>query len=174
MTLGRIFDDHDTGLLLAICSGSDGRPAAFCQFVPAAGIDGYSLDLMRRDTDEHPNGLTDFVLVETIRHLRAQGNKGLGLNFATLRGVLAQERGHGIAQRVQRRLPSRLRAQSTPRNNFRLAVRGQERAILVGLDLKSRSRRAADYVPYGAEESLEELKALADTAGAIVDETPRR
>jgi GTP-binding protein HflX len=52
-----------------------------------------------------------------------------------------------------------------------LPVRGQERAILVGLDLKSRSRRAADYVPYGAEESLEELKALADTAGASVEET---
>ena len=52
-----------------------------------------------------------------------------------------------------------------------MAVRGQERAILVGLDLKSRSRRAADYVPYGPEESLEELKALADTAGASVEET---
>ena len=24
---------------------------AFCQFVPAPGIDGYSLDLMRRDTE---------------------------------------------------------------------------------------------------------------------------
>jgi GTPase len=52
-----------------------------------------------------------------------------------------------------------------------LAVRGQERAILVGLDLKSRTRRAADHVPYGIEESLEELKALADTAGASVEET---
>ena len=52
-----------------------------------------------------------------------------------------------------------------------MAVRGQERAILVGLDLKSRSRRAADHVPYGVEESLEELKALADTAGARVEET---
>src|SRR5262245_8011208 len=60
---------------------------------------------------------------------------------------------------------------SITRNSVDLAVRGQERAILVGLDLKSRSRRAADYVPYSAEESLEELKALADTAGATVEET---
>jgi len=52
-----------------------------------------------------------------------------------------------------------------------LAVRGQERAILVGLDLKSRSRRASDPIPYGAEESLEELKSLAATAGAVVEET---
>jgi GTP-binding protein HflX len=52
-----------------------------------------------------------------------------------------------------------------------LAVRGQERAILVGLELTSRSRRTTDPVPYGPEESLEELKALADTAGASVAET---
>jgi GTPase len=52
-----------------------------------------------------------------------------------------------------------------------LAVPGQERAILVGLELKSRSRRASDHVPYGPEESLEELKSLAATAGAVVEET---
>jgi GTPase len=52
-----------------------------------------------------------------------------------------------------------------------LAVPGQERAILVGLELKSRSRRASDHVPYGAEESLEELKSLAATAGAVVEES---
>jgi len=52
-----------------------------------------------------------------------------------------------------------------------LAVPGHERAILVGLELTSRSRRTSDHVPYGPEESLEELKALADTAGAVVEET---
>ena len=52
-----------------------------------------------------------------------------------------------------------------------MAVREQERAILVGLDLKSRMRRKADQIPYGVEESLEELEALADTAGARVSET---
>ena len=52
-----------------------------------------------------------------------------------------------------------------------MAVPGQEKAILVGLDLKSRSRRRTDHVPYGAEESLEELKSLAATAGAVVEET---
>jgi GTP-binding protein HflX len=37
------------------------------------------------------------------------------------------------------------------------------------LDLKSRSRRAGDQIPYGPEESLEELTALAATAGAVVE-----
>ncbi|HLK21264.1 MAG TPA: hypothetical protein VKT81_20075, partial [Bryobacteraceae bacterium] len=52
-----------------------------------------------------------------------------------------------------------------------MAVRGQERAILVGLEITSRSRRTTDHIPYGPEESIEELKALADTAGAAVEET---
>jgi GTP-binding protein HflX len=58
-----------------------------------------------------------------------------------------------------------------------LAVTSAERAILVGLDLKSRTHRgsnqrnSADPDTHAAEESLEEMKALADTAGAHVEET---
>ena len=56
-------------------------------------------------------------------------------------------------------------------------MHSEERAILVGLDLKSRSHRGSgqrgggDLDTHGAEESLEEMKALADTAGARVEET---
>jgi lysylphosphatidylglycerol synthetase-like protein (DUF2156 family) len=102
MTLGRAFDTSDDGLLLAVVWGPGGvEPVAFCQFVPAPGINGYSLDLMRRDQGEHPNGLLDFAVVETIRHLRAEGKRGLGLNFATMRAVLAGESGEGVSQRIQ-------------------------------------------------------------------------
>jgi GTPase len=54
---------------------------------------------------------------------------------------------------------------------------GEERAILVGLDLKSRSHRgsnhrgSADPSANDVEESLDEMKSLADTAGAHVEET---
>jgi lysylphosphatidylglycerol synthetase-like protein (DUF2156 family) len=102
MTLGRVFDPEDRDLLLAVAFGPDGKPAAFAQFVPAPGIDGYSLDLMRRSDADHPNGVTDFVVVKTIEHLRDRGFKGLGLNFATMRAVLAGELGDGPTQRVQR------------------------------------------------------------------------
>ncbi|MDQ1438843.1 MAG: lysyl-tRNA synthetase, class [Acidimicrobiaceae bacterium] len=102
MTLGRLFDPADEGLLLAVCSDPDGRPVAFCQYVPAPGIDGYSLDLMRRDSGEHPNGLLDFVIVETIRHLREHGSRRLSLNFAAMRGVLAGEVGAGVVTRIER------------------------------------------------------------------------
>ncbi|MDQ1518630.1 MAG: lysyl-tRNA synthetase, class, partial [Actinomycetota bacterium] len=108
MTLGRLFDSADEGVLLAVAFGSDGVPAALCQFVPAPGIDGYSLDVMRRSLGEHPNGLTDFVLVETICRLQQRGLRHLGLNFATMRAVLAGEAGDGVGRRVERWLLGRM------------------------------------------------------------------
>jgi lysylphosphatidylglycerol synthetase-like protein (DUF2156 family) len=108
MTLGRIFDPLDRGLLLAVASAPDGKPVAFCQFVPAPGIDGYSLDLMRRDNGDHPNGLFDFILIRTIEHLKLEGYKHLGLNFAMLRAVLAGETGDGLSRKLERWLIRRM------------------------------------------------------------------
>jgi len=102
MTLGRIFHPQDKGLLLAVAYGPDNQPVAFCHYVPAAAICGYSLDLMRRTDGPHPNGLIDFVVVRTIEHLRSEGLIGLGLNFATLRAVLAGETGDRVHHRAER------------------------------------------------------------------------
>jgi lysylphosphatidylglycerol synthetase-like protein (DUF2156 family) len=96
MTLSRMFDERDTGLLLAICLDPDGKPVAFNQYVPASHVNGYSLDLMRRTSNpDAPNGLTDFVIIETIQWMAKQGLTGLGLNFATMRAVVAGENGSG-------------------------------------------------------------------------------
>ncbi|MER3452331.1 MAG: hypothetical protein C4344_01115, partial [Acidimicrobiia bacterium] len=108
MTLGRLFDPADTGLLLVVVFAPDGRPVAFCQYVPAPGIEGWSLDVMRRDRGEHPNGLLDFAVVETIRWIRDHGGRGLALNFATMRAVLAGETDGTVATRAQRWLLRRL------------------------------------------------------------------
>jgi lysylphosphatidylglycerol synthetase-like protein (DUF2156 family) len=108
MTLSRLFDPRDAGLLLAVCFGPDGVPVAFCQFVPASDIGGYSLDLMRRSEGDHPNGLTDFVIVRTIEHLRANGQRGLSLNFAAMRAVLAGEMGQTVGRRMEKRVVERL------------------------------------------------------------------
>lgn len=101
MMLGRLFDPKDKGLLLTVVYGPDDRPAAVCQFVPAPGIKGYSLDLMRRDPGEHPNGLLDYALCSTIAYLREHGDEGLSLNFAAFRSVLEGE-GEGAVSRVER------------------------------------------------------------------------
>jgi lysyl-tRNA synthetase, class II len=102
MTLGRLFDPDDQGLLLAVCVGPDGLPAAFCQFAPAPAIRGWSLDLMRRDPADRPNGLLDYVIVQTIRHVAAEGGGSVGLNFAAMRAILASEHDLGVVGRVQR------------------------------------------------------------------------
>jgi lysylphosphatidylglycerol synthetase-like protein (DUF2156 family) len=102
MMLGRMFDPRDSGLLLTVVYGPSGDPAAMCQFVPSEVIKGYSLDLMRRDPGEHPNGLLDFALCSTIEHLRESGQIGLSLNFAAMRSVLEGETGDGVTQRVER------------------------------------------------------------------------
>lgn len=108
MTLGRIFEPDDRGLLLAVAHSPTGQAAAFCQYVPAPGINGYSLDLMRRDEGDHPNGLVDFVVVGTINHLKEMGYDALGLNFATMRAVLAGEAGESLSHRVERWLLKRM------------------------------------------------------------------
>jgi len=102
MMLGRLFDPKDKGLLLTIVRGPDGKAAAVCQFVPSPAINGYSLDLMRRDPGDHPNGLIDYALCSTITHLRENGGRGLSLNFAAFRSVLDGERGDGTFTKLER------------------------------------------------------------------------
>jgi lysylphosphatidylglycerol synthetase-like protein (DUF2156 family) len=103
MTLGRAFERDDRGLLLAVAFDGNDLPAAFCQYVPARAISGWSLDLMRRsERGEHPNGLTELVVVDTIEYLRERGDVGLALNFATFRAVLASEAGDRLVHRVEK------------------------------------------------------------------------
>ncbi|HLJ44395.1 MAG TPA: GTPase HflX [Bryobacteraceae bacterium] len=56
-----------------------------------------------------------------------------------------------------------------------LVAAGRERAILVGLDLTGRPRKLSqaskESPPFSAEESLEELQTLAESAGAVVEAT---
>ncbi|HLN68239.1 MAG TPA: phosphatidylglycerol lysyltransferase domain-containing protein [Streptosporangiaceae bacterium] len=103
MTLSRMFDERDTGLLLAVCTDPEGKPVAFNQYVPASYVNGYSLDLMRRTSDPGaPNGLTDFVILETINWMAERGLNGLGLNFAVMRAVVAGENGSGPWRSAER------------------------------------------------------------------------
>ncbi len=108
MMLGRVFDPRDTGLLLTVVRAPDQSAAAMCQFVPATGINGFSLDLMRRDPADHPNGLLDFALCSTIEYLAARGYDGLSLNFAALRSTLSGDKGDGTVQRAERWFLKRL------------------------------------------------------------------
>ena len=108
MTLGRFLDPRDQGLLLTICKGPDSNVVGFCQWVPAPGMRGYSLDLMRRDLGTHPNGMTDLMVVSTIEYLRKNNLDNLSLNFATMRAVIAGESDDGIQTKLERWFLKRL------------------------------------------------------------------
>jgi lysyl-tRNA synthetase class 2 len=99
MTLSRLFDPEDTGLLMSVAWDAAGKPQAFAQWVPARDLDGWSLDLMRRNGHTNlPNGIMDFLLIETIGHVAARGGGGMDLNFAVMRAVVSGERNGFLAR----------------------------------------------------------------------------
>ncbi|MEZ5410436.1 MAG: phosphatidylglycerol lysyltransferase domain-containing protein [Acidimicrobiales bacterium] len=108
MTLSRLLDPRDDELLVAVARDGAGAVQAFCQFVPAPGIGGWSLDLMRRAAGPLPNGVTDRVVIATILHLQATGERALGLNFAAMRAVLAGDTPDSWLSRRQRWVLRRL------------------------------------------------------------------
>jgi lysyl-tRNA synthetase class 2 len=78
--------------MLSVARDPAGKPQAFVQWVPAPDLQGWSLDVMRRNTDtDLPNGTMDFLMIETIQHVAGQGGGGLDLNFAVMRAVVAGE-----------------------------------------------------------------------------------
>ena len=70
---------HDS--LLVIAREPSGGVCGFLQLVPAQGGRSMSLALMRRLPDA-PNGLTEYLIVRAIDHLRQHGVHELSLNFA--------------------------------------------------------------------------------------------
>ncbi|WP_425954766.1 bifunctional lysylphosphatidylglycerol flippase/synthetase MprF [Xylanimonas sp. McL0601] len=89
MTLSRLFDPQDIDFLLAVTRNRAGRVDAFAQWVPAPGIDGWSLDVMRRRiSGDVPNGVIEACIVATIEEVAARGDLALSLNFAPMRSVL--------------------------------------------------------------------------------------
>jgi lysyl-tRNA synthetase, class II len=91
MALGRIGGLGDERCVIATAV-QDGELRALLHFVPW-GIDGLSLDLMRRDRSAQP-GLNDFMIVETIKAAADLGVSRISLNFAAFRAAL--ERGEKI------------------------------------------------------------------------------
>lgn len=135
MTLSRLFDPLDTGLLLTVAHDPSGRPLGFIQWVPSSAIDGWSLDVMRRSADpDTPNGVTDFMVIATAIHLREQGEHGLGLNFAILRAILAEEsptRGTALLQNALHRLSEHAQIESLWHFNEKYRPQWRPRYVLL-------------------------------------------
>jgi lysyl-tRNA synthetase class 2 len=84
-------DLHASGTLLALAEDADGRLAGLLHLAPSPARGGWSLSTMRRRRDT-PNGLMEFLIVETARWAKEQGATELSLNFCALTDFLAPER----------------------------------------------------------------------------------
>jgi lysyl-tRNA synthetase, class II len=96
-----IDDLHVPGTVLALAEDSDGRIGGFLHLAPSAAGGGWSLSAMRRRPGT-PNGLTEFLVVETLAWARAAGANELSLNFCALTDFLAPERVKTPLRRVVR------------------------------------------------------------------------
>ncbi|HEX4324421.1 MAG TPA: phosphatidylglycerol lysyltransferase domain-containing protein [Gaiellaceae bacterium] len=98
-----IDDLHVPGTVLALAEDADGRIGGFLHLAPSrqAGGSGWSLSAMRRRPDS-PNGLTEFLVVETLAWARDVEASELSLNFCALTDFLAPDRVRTPVRRVVR------------------------------------------------------------------------
>jgi lysyl-tRNA synthetase, class II len=100
-----IDDLHIPGTMLALAEDAEGRIGGFLHLAPslqAGSCGGWSLSAMRRRPSA-PNGLTEFLVVETLAWARETGASELSLNFCALTDLLAPERMTTPVRRVVRR-----------------------------------------------------------------------
>jgi len=97
-----IDDLHVPGTVLALAEDAAGRVGGFLHLAPSPAGGGWSLSAMRRRPDE-PNGLTEFLVVETLAWGRDTGAEEVSLNFCALTDFLAPERAKTPARRLVRR-----------------------------------------------------------------------
>jgi lysyl-tRNA synthetase class 2 len=90
MAMDALFAYPDAPLALAF--GPDGRVGGFLQLVPSPASAGYSLASMRR-RHETPNGLMEFLIVETIAWARERHVAEISLNFSVFAEYLRADSG---------------------------------------------------------------------------------
>mgnify|MGYP000544172724 CR=1 FL=1 len=91
MALDRLCSPEDSDAVITWAT-NNGEYVAILQFAPW-GVDGLSLDLMRRAPESSP-GINELLIHTTIEYAREHGIKKLSLNFATFRSVF--ERGERL------------------------------------------------------------------------------
>jgi lysylphosphatidylglycerol synthetase-like protein (DUF2156 family) len=97
-----IDDLHIPGTVLALAEDADGRVGGFLHLAPSPAGGGWSLSAMRRRPDA-PNGLTEFLVVETLAWARETGASELSLNFCALTDFLSPDRVKTPVRRAVRR-----------------------------------------------------------------------
>jgi lysyl-tRNA synthetase, class II len=101
MAMDSLRGEHHDDSLVVIARDGDGEVRGFLHFVPAYRRSAVSLSFMRRDR-ETPNGLSEFLVAESIVLLRERGVSEVSLNFAAFARWMHSPSGRG--ERVMGRL----------------------------------------------------------------------
>jgi lysylphosphatidylglycerol synthetase-like protein (DUF2156 family) len=97
-----IDDLYVPGTLFALAEHQGGRLGGFLHLAPTPAGGGWSLSTMRRAPDT-PNGLTEFLVVETLAWAGENGATELSLNFCALTDLISSERAVTVPRRLLRR-----------------------------------------------------------------------
>ncbi|MCW2801483.1 MAG: hypothetical protein JWQ70_2955, partial [Aeromicrobium sp.] len=155
MTLSRLFDPRDAGLVTSIACDATGTPQAFIQWVPCEG--GWSLDVMRRNTEHGlTNGIIEYLILESVKAFQAQGFARVGLNFSVFRTMLSGEntaRFGRAARRVIQGAAAQTQIESLWRFNAKFAPLWSPRYAVLG----SADAMAAQSIVMAGAEGLTEL-----------------
>jgi len=95
-------DLYTSGTMLALAIAPEGTVGGFLHLAPSPAHGGWSLSTMRRRPDT-PNGLMEFLIVETTLWAKEQGASELSLNFCALTDFLVPERAVTLPRRLVRR-----------------------------------------------------------------------
>jgi lysyl-tRNA synthetase class 2 len=95
-------DLYAEGTMLALAEDGEGRLGGFLHLAPAPAHDGWSLSTMRR-RPETPNGLNEFLIVETALWAKETRVSELSLNFCAMTDFLDEERATTLTRRALRR-----------------------------------------------------------------------
>lgn len=98
-----IDDLHAAGTLLAVARHEDGSIGGFLHLAPTPASGGWSLSTMRRRPNT-PNGLTEFLIAETLAWAKANGATEVSLNFCAFTDLLSPARAVGRGRRAARRI----------------------------------------------------------------------
>jgi lysyl-tRNA synthetase class 2 len=93
--------------VLAVAEGPDGTLGGYLHWVPAPASGGWSLAAMRRGKGT-PNGLMEYLIVESVEWARQDGAGELSLNFAVFGDVLRSGSGARAWKRAFRSVLLRL------------------------------------------------------------------
>jgi lysyl-tRNA synthetase, class II len=97
-----IDDLYVEGTVFAAAEDAAGRVGGFLHLAPSPAGGGWSLSTMRRRRDV-PNGLTEFLVAETLVWAKAEGASEVSLNFCAFTDLISSERATTRPRRLFRR-----------------------------------------------------------------------